>query len=316
MDEAVVEPVQNLANMEWITHKRKNVSVIDECFTFQCIELQMCSQCKKTVANIQNMSILSLPVSTDVTGATLSDCIKIFTAQEKLAGQDSLQCDKCQSTSQSNDIGMWTPAPGIKTRSVTRARSDLTPVSPIAASDLTTSTIVPPQSTDFLSSTPLPGNGKLSTPALIRDVPSSKILTEGIHQTFLRRLPQCLIIQLLRFNYNPFTKRVFKIHTPIKVEIDDLELSSFTYDSVVAREDMTGISKVDKYSLYALCLHIGGDRTSSGHYLTYCKASDNNWYQFDDEKVKKIKDFTAEVKRPIVQENCYLLFYTKHHQVS
>lgn len=321
MDPNIAEHVQNLSNLEWITHGRNNQSVIDGLFTFQCMELQMCSQCSLTSANIQTMSILSLPVPDQDELVSLDSCTKTLIARERLFGRDGLQCRKCQAAASENQ-GAAAQTPALHHRkTVTRAMSDITtPVSPIQHEPYSAGGIGAFQKTPFLSSTPLPGSGKekLSAPVLTTTIapPPTKVITEGIRQCLLRRLPKCLIIQLLRFNYDTTSKKVRKIHTPVSLPLQSFDLTPVTYDSVVDRDDMTGISKHNLYSLYAVCLHIGGNNTNSGHYLAYCKAANGLWYKFDDEAVLEVKDIEMDLQKPQVSENCYLLFYRKQHEGS
>lgn len=285
-----------------------NASIVDELFTFQCVDQQMCSSCLTCMASTQTMTILSLPVPDQTSITDLNGCLKAFTALERLHGRDGLQCDKCQVASIKHTNSA---TPMVRTRSADKHSIDqaFTPMSPIQSTDL--EKLSSTTSHCFLSSTPLPG--KLSAPRLSQDLPSSKMLTEGFRRCLLRRLPQCLIIQLLRFNYNPFTKKVFKIHTPVDVTLSNWELSKFTYDSTVDREDMANVRKENTYSLYAACVHIGGDNTGSGHYMAYCKANDQQWYRFDDEQVHLIRNFNLEVEKTVFRENCYLLFYHRLH---
>ncbi|XP_067952190.1 uncharacterized protein [Watersipora subatra] len=96
-DAELPELVQNLANLEWITYRRTNRSVVDGLFTFQCIELQMCSSCNLTSVNVQSMAMLSFPVAKHATSIHLSSCLTDFVAHERLYGRDGLQCSRCQS---------------------------------------------------------------------------------------------------------------------------------------------------------------------------------------------------------------------------
>lgn len=306
-DVILAEPIQNLANMEWISHKKANVSILDELFTFQCIDQQMCSSCLTCMASVQTMSILSLPVPDQSSITDLNSCLKTYTALERLHGRDGLQCDKCQAAAPKVTLA----TPGVRTRSTSKqvANQSYVPMSPIQSDGLGQAPSATPH--HFLSSTPLPG--KSSAPTLLKEPPSSKTLTDGLRRCLLRQLPRCLIVQLLRFNYNPFTKKVFKLHTPVNVMLDDWDLTGFTYDSTVEREDMANIIKTYRYSLYAMCLHIGGNSTGSGHYTAYCKASDHQWYFFDDEHVRIVQNFEQELEKTVVRENCYLLFYHRLH---
>lgn len=298
-DVELPELVQNLSNLEWITHRSRNRSVIDDLFTLQCIELRMCSMCSKTSVNVQSMNILSLPIPNKPGAVELSDCLSTFIAQERLGGCDGLQCSRCQVEEQ---------VP--QTPGVSRVQSQpLSPIQPHAES------LTLRSSSQFLSSTPLPGSSlnRQSVSAALSTGVSTKVLTEGVRQCLLRRLPECLTIQLLRFSYDTSTKKIYKICTSVAVPLQHVDLSSVTYDSTVDRDDVTIISKSHVYSLYALSLHMGGENSSSGHYLAYCRGVDGCWYKFDDEEVVVVRNIELELKSANVRKNCYLLFYRKDH---
>ena len=63
----------------------------------------------------------------------------------------------------------------------------------------------------------------------------------------------------------------------------------------------------DKYNSYfeliGVCNHSGG--AGFGHYYSYCKYTDGNWYEFNDSSVSKIS------KEKIVSSSAYCLFYKK-----
>ena len=44
--------------------------------------------------------------------------------------------------------------------------------------------------------------------------------------------------------------------------------------------------KLYVYDLYGICNH--GGNTWGGHYATYVKNADNNWYHFNDTHVSKL----------------------------
>ena len=56
------------------------------------------------------------------------------------------------------------------------------------------------------------------------------------------------------------------------------------------------------YNLYAIINHFGF--INFGHYTSYIKLIDNNWFCFDDNKVYNLKN-------EINKENAYILFYEK-----
>ena len=102
-------------------------------------------------------------------------------------------------------------------------------------------------------------------------------------------LPEILIIFLKRYNNN-----LEKIDSVIDFPIDNLDMSLYVkgYDS----DD-------NKYSLYAVSNHEGG--LGGGHYYSYVKNADNEWYKFNDRIV------TTLPKETLVSEKAYCLFYKK-----
>lgn len=307
--------MQNLSNLDWITHRRVNRSVIDDLFTFQFIELQMCASCNRTTANTQAISILPLPIPRQKDCIALNNCLSTYVTLEHLVGREGLQCSRCQANFTTSPAVPNTPAMHSR-QTLTRHQSSITSsLSPIQFIQLHADSALPRESTQFFSSTPLPGStgSRHPAPTVVPSALPSKVVTDGIRRCLLRRLPECLTMQLLRFSYDTSTKRVHKICTPVAVPVLHVDLAMLTYDATVQREDITNITKSNVYSLYAMCLHIGGESTDSGHYLAYCRAANGCWYRFDDEYVAPITDIEVEVQKSEVQENVYLLFYCKEH---
>jgi ubiquitin C-terminal hydrolase len=98
--------------------------------------------------------------------------------------------------------------------------------------------------------------------------------------------PKILIICFKRFN-----SMGFKIGDFINFPKENLDLSRYCigYDR-----------KKYVYDLYAVCNHSGG--LNGGHYYSYCKNLNNNWYCFNDKNV-------SEITQNIVSEDAYVLFY-------
>ena len=62
------------------------------------------------------------------------------------------------------------------------------------------------------------------------------------------------------------------------------------------------------YDLIGVVTHIG-ESGSSGHFIATCKSPiDNLWYQYDDDLVFKIDNFTDQVMNNAMP---YILFYQK-----
>ena len=100
-------------------------------------------------------------------------------------------------------------------------------------------------------------------------------------------LPKILIVVLKRFRNDGN-----KINKLINFPENNLDLRKYC----VGYKKQTNI-----YDLFAISNHTGS--LNGGHYYAYCKMEDNQWYNFNDTSVTKIKD--------IETKNAYCLFYKK-----
>ena len=64
-----------------------------------------------------------------------------------------------------------------------------------------------------------------------------------------------------------------------------------------------GSNKKEIYDLFAITNHYGD--LSGGHYTSFCR-NNGIWYEFDDSKVKRIKD-----EKQLISNSAYILFYKK-----
>ena len=100
-------------------------------------------------------------------------------------------------------------------------------------------------------------------------------------------LPTILVIDFKRFN-----ARNQKNHTLITFPLKNLDLSPF----------VIGYKKTSYvYDLYAVCNHGGG--AGGGHYSSYVKNANGNWYHFNDTLVTEIDPAS------VVSAKAYCLFY-------
>lgn len=137
-------------------------------------------------------------------------------------------------------------------------------------------------------------------------------LTDGQRRSLLRQLPECLVVQLMRFSVDSKTRTPVKNQRPVKVPITDLDLTHLIVDNVMKREDLTTLNASYRYDLYAMCLHVDSDTVSHGHYIAYVKSNDTGtWYKCDDEAVTPV-NIEYEVSTRQVRENVYLLLYHKN----
>jgi len=102
--------------------------------------------------------------------------------------------------------------------------------------------------------------------------------------------PNILAIDLKRFN-NKFQKNQIYVDFPL----DDLNLTPY----------VIGYKKESyKYELYGVCNHSGG--VMGGHYTSYIKNANNNWYHFNDTSVTEVKSAES-----VISPKAYVLFYRK-----
>lgn len=107
-------------------------------------------------------------------------------------------------------------------------------------------------------------------------------------QLMFFNLPQILIIILKRFNNDSRRKNTF-----VDIPLANLNLNKY----VVGYQD-----KNTHYDLYGICNHIGTHM--GGHYTSYIKVKDGNWYHFNDRSVTKFNG-------NLISKNSYCLFYRK-----
>jgi ubiquitin carboxyl-terminal hydrolase 8 len=101
--------------------------------------------------------------------------------------------------------------------------------------------------------------------------------------------PKVLIVCLKRFD-NYGRKRNDLINFPV----DNLDLTNYC----------VGYNKYKShFELIGVCNHAGG--AGFGHYYSYCKHKDGNWYEFNDRSVSQINEDR------LVSNSAYCLFYRK-----
>ncbi|XP_066153397.1 ubiquitin carboxyl-terminal hydrolase 31 [Euwallacea fornicatus] len=67
------------------------------------------------------------------------------------------------------------------------------------------------------------------------------------------------------------------------------------------------------YDLYAVCYHHGTD-LETGHYTAACKNPyDQQWYLYDDAKVKNLSQDSNDVASLLVNNSAYILFYQRRN---
>ena len=109
-------------------------------------------------------------------------------------------------------------------------------------------------------------------------------------------LPEIMVIDIKRFEYNPETDSFVKNQSNIKIPIENVSFSKYV-------EGYNKDSYV--YDLYGICNHHGDE--NFGHYTSTIKTADSRWFNFNDSTVKEIHIKGSE----IIGNTPYCLFYRK-----
>ncbi|XP_013412846.1 ubiquitin carboxyl-terminal hydrolase 7 [Lingula anatina] len=320
------EPIQRLSDLEWLTYKQANTSPVDDLFSGQLVEAQHCVECNHISVNIQPFNILPVPLVAprELTGLVyLEDCFTKFGNVEKLYGVNGLRCPCTHTVQEAEKTKPLNLVSHTQQRNVDhdlrrRVISDSVLRSPLNASSLVTPIRGREGSINPLSDSGFHDNNHLKTSTPIGDnvfnfdLNRDRVrLTDGQRRSLLRQLPECLVIQILRFRFDSEVQDACKDSSPLSVPLSGLDLTHIIFDTVANREDLTSGDLGYRYDLYGMCLHVGGQNTNYGHYVAYAQASDGLWYKFDDESVSQIS-IDYELTTKFVRENAYILFYRRN----
>jgi ubiquitin C-terminal hydrolase len=122
------------------------------------------------------------------------------------------------------------------------------------------------------------------------------VMGENIKSSTILNVPEYLIIQLKRFEYDWLKEQGYKKSQFIKFN-EHLDIGKY-----VDKDLLDHLKSSNKYQLISVVNHIG--IYGSGHYYSYCKNSINNkWYCFNDENINEINN--------VVTPHAYLLVYQK-----
>ena len=123
---------------------------------------------------------------------------------------------------------------------------------------------------------------------------------EAFKKLEIYRAPNILIVQLKRFDCK--TENIYegllknkKNDSLVVFPIQNLDIRKYVVEENSRKDSF--------YDLCAISQHYGS--LSSGHYTAYC-LNENEWYDFDDEKIKKINN-----KDNIVTKWAYILIFRK-----
>ena len=125
-----------------------------------------------------------------------------------------------------------------------------------------------------------------------------KITTKAIIKKKIEKAPSNLIIHLKRFEY-PSLRKVRSVIS-YKHSID---ISKY----VQKHKQHDPNSNQYRYSLYGMIIHKGKEM-DRGHYTSVFKR-ENNWYEFDDDKVYEIQG--KENTRHVLGREIYILLYKR-----
>lgn len=325
-NDSYAEPIQRLSDLEWLTYKQKNKSVISNLFTGQLVEAYHCLSDNHLSVSTQTFSMLPVPIVAprSVSGLVLlEDCFTKFCNIEHLIGKEGLMCSFCNkghiSTEHSTpvllgeafDNRMMRNSRGILKRHAGFSNADSAVHSPMGSNSGSYMSPILGQRETINDSGFQDNAFRTSTPVGEKIAPfPTQFLRDAQRRCLLRQLPDCLIIQLLRFTYSQFSKQSRKVSAPVSIPVKGLDMTDIVYDKVTNREDLTAGTDSYIYDLYGLCVHLGSESTSYGHYICYCQEADGTWYKFDDELVWDV-NMEYEITTREVRENAYLLFYRK-----
>ncbi|CAL8081069.1 unnamed protein product [Calicophoron daubneyi] len=125
-------------------------------------------------------------------------------------------------------------------------------------------------------------------------------------QQTISRLPDILVIQILRFHSRPLRqKNTTFVEFDIKLNIREYTKSEYDRKHLFSSSPLPSSESDYVYWLYAVVYHDGA--MSFGHYTNACRVIDesgeSSWYLFDDDHVRKIKPDEVNCA------SAYLLFY-------
>lgn len=267
-------PTIELSNLMWLAYKNQNSSIVDDLFTGQSVIAYLCGQCCHLSITTETFRILTIPIPHGKDSVTIRECFAKLVEVEILTHDNRPHCDRCDinndnavlSSALPHPLYTSTPNGGQVGGRRTSTSSILRPLSPIVMSSLAT-------------------------------LPLSQ------RQMSVRQLPDCLVVQLLRFGVTT-GQQPYKVYTRVEVTSEALDLSPL----VVLKDTQ---DQRFLYKLYAVVLHSGGGSTQSGHYVTYTEDRDSEqWFLFNDNIVKRVH-INEELMIREVQENIYLLYYQR-----
>ena len=112
--------------------------------------------------------------------------------------------------------------------------------------------------------------------------------SQAIRKISIWKPSDLLIIHLKRFNH-----KKEKINGLVQYPII-LDISKYVEGTINGNP---------RYELYSVINHVGG--YNGGHYYSYCKHTDGNWFIFNDAAVQPLN------QSQIISKEAYILFYQR-----
>jgi len=291
--------LNTVSQIDWYWQCRSSRSAVNELLAGQLVDLRLCDSCRRVAVSTQLFHILTVPVAEPqlLHGlVSLDSCLQQFAQIEQLGGANGLVCDHC------NKLRSLHPDP-VAAVTVTPVGNHVVPLSPICSSSGFLNDSVG-REFQHRTSTPIQSQSR---------PPASSVLTDCHRRSLIGYLPSCLVIQLMRFVVDT-GRQSAKLSLPVTVPLSGLDMSPYVLHNVDPAEAGLCERSVERYNLYAVCVHVGSDSTTNGHYITYARCADDGWYCFDDEHVRAV-NMDYELTTRLVRENAYLLFYERAFDV-
>ena len=293
-----IASLNTVSEIDWYRHCSTNCSAVSDLFTGQLVDMRLCDACRRVAVSTQLFHILPVPVAEPqlLHGlVSLEACLAQFARVEQIGGANGLICDYCNRLRLLSDRSSY-PDPVV---AVTPVGNHIAPLSPICGGGNFLNDSVS-RETQQRTSTPIQSYQRSSSPT---------VLTDCRRRSLVGYLPSCLVIQLMRFTVGA-GRQSTKVSLPVVIPLSRLDMSLYVLHNVDPVEAGLSEPSEDYYSLYAMCLHLGSDSTNNGHYITYVRCADEDWYCFDDDHVRAV-NMEYELTTRLVRENAYLLFYER-----
>ncbi|KAI5962298.1 DOA4 [Candida pseudojiufengensis] len=135
--------------------------------------------------------------------------------------------------------------------------------------------------------------------------PNCKTHRKSTKKIAITRLPQVLIINFKRFKMQ--STSIKKLETWVTYPVDEI-LDLTKYWPTDGMNDLGSLPIRNQippfeYKLFGVANHFGS--LTTGHYTSYVKKQDKQWYYFDDTKVSRVNS------NQVMNKNAYCLFFQR-----